>query len=98
VKLVTRNVNSLKARLRRVLEFLGEHAPDVLCMQETKTYTWWDYRQGHLHRGLGLRIDLVLLSAALAPGLERVGIERNHRKGSPKPSDHAPLVATAAAP
>jgi exonuclease III len=55
-------------------------------------------RQGHFHRGLGLRIDLVLLSEALAPGLERVGIERNYRKGSPKPSDHAPLVATVAAP
>jgi exodeoxyribonuclease-3 len=37
MKLVTWNVNSLKARLPRVLEFLGEHAPDVVCMQETKT-------------------------------------------------------------
>jgi exodeoxyribonuclease-3 len=55
-------------------------------------YTWWDYRQGHFHRKMGLRIDLALVSAALAPGLERVGIERNYRKGS-KPSDHAPLVA-----
>ena len=36
MKLVTWNVNSLKARLPRVLEFLAEHAPDVLCMQETK--------------------------------------------------------------
>jgi exodeoxyribonuclease-3 len=46
---------------------------------------------------MGLRIDLVLVSAALAPRLERVGIERNYRKGS-KPSDHAPLVAALAAP
>jgi exodeoxyribonuclease-3 len=60
-------------------------------------YTWWDYRQGHFHRKMGLRIDLVLVSAALAPGLERVGIERDYRKGS-KPSDHAPLVAALAAP
>jgi NADPH2:quinone reductase len=36
MKLVTWNVNSLKARLPRVLEFLAEHRPDVLCMQETK--------------------------------------------------------------
>ena len=35
--LVTWNVNSLKARLPRVLEFLAQHAPDVLCLQETKT-------------------------------------------------------------
>jgi len=54
-------------------------------------FTWWDYRQGHFHRGFGLRIDLVLLSASLAPRLEHAGIERNYRKGS-KPSDHAPLV------
>jgi exodeoxyribonuclease-3 len=55
-------------------------------------YTWWDYRQGHFHRKMGLRIDLVLVSRELVPRLEHVGIERDYRKG-PKPSDHAPLVA-----
>ena len=60
-------------------------------------YTWWDYRQGHFHRRMGLRIDLVLLSQELVPRLERVGIERNYRKGA-KPSDHAPLVAEIATP
>ncbi len=55
-------------------------------------YTWWDYRQGHFHRGLGLRIDLILVTPAIAEHLSRVGIERNYRKGS-KPSDHVPLVA-----
>jgi len=35
VKLVTWNVNSLKVRLPRVLEFFEEHRPDVVCMQET---------------------------------------------------------------
>ena len=54
-------------------------------------HTWWDYRQGHFHRGLGLRIDLALVSEALAPRLMRAGIERPYRKGT-KPSDHAPLV------
>lgn len=34
--IVTWNVNSLKARLPRVTEWLGEVQPDVLCMQETK--------------------------------------------------------------
>jgi exodeoxyribonuclease-3 len=37
VKLVTWNVNSLKVRLPRVLQFLDEHAPDIVCMQETKS-------------------------------------------------------------
>lgn len=55
-------------------------------------YTWWDYRQGHFHRGMGLRIDGILLTPALAERLERCGIDRNYRKGS-KPSDHAPLFA-----
>jgi exodeoxyribonuclease-3 len=55
-------------------------------------FTWWDYRQGHFHRGLGLRIDFLLLSESLAPALTRCGIERDFRKGS-KPSDHAPLFA-----
>ena len=54
-------------------------------------HTWWDYRQGHFHRGLGLRIDLALLSEPLATRLVRAGIERDYRKGT-KPSDHAPLV------
>ena len=37
MKLVTWNVNSLKARLPRVLEFLETQRPDVACLQETKT-------------------------------------------------------------
>jgi exodeoxyribonuclease-3 len=37
--LATWNVNSLKARLPRVLEFLHTHRPDVLCLQETKAYS-----------------------------------------------------------
>ncbi|MEJ7750897.1 MAG: exodeoxyribonuclease III, partial [Thermoleophilaceae bacterium] len=37
MKLATWNVNSLKVRLPRVLEFLAKHSPDVLCLQETKT-------------------------------------------------------------
>lgn len=37
MKLATWNVNSLKVRLPQVLEFLGAHRPDVLCLQETKS-------------------------------------------------------------
>ena len=55
-------------------------------------FTWWDYRQGHFHRGLGMRIDLLLLSAGLAGRLRACGIDRDLRKGT-KPSDHAPLLA-----
>jgi exodeoxyribonuclease-3 len=36
VRVITWNVNSLKARLPRVLELCAEHTPDILCLQETK--------------------------------------------------------------
>ena len=58
---------------------------------DTPQFTWWDYRAGHFHKGLGLRIDLVLAATELAPSLGRCAIERDYRKGQ-KPSDHAPLV------
>jgi exodeoxyribonuclease III len=55
-------------------------------------FTWWDYRQGHFHRKMGLRIDAFLMSPPPAERLQSCGIDRNFRKG-PKPSDHAPLLA-----
>src|SRR3954470_9697327 len=36
MRIATWNVNSLKARLPRVEEWLGYAKPDVLCLQETK--------------------------------------------------------------
>ena len=36
MKLTTWNVNSLRARLTHVIDFLRQHEPDVLCLQETK--------------------------------------------------------------
>ena len=36
MKIATFNVNSLRARLPIVLDWLAEHSPDVLCVQETK--------------------------------------------------------------
>jgi exodeoxyribonuclease-3 len=54
-------------------------------------YTWWDYRAGHFHKRMGLRIDLTLVSRDIAERVTRCGIERPYRKGA-KPSDHAPLV------
>lgn len=54
-------------------------------------FSWWDYRAGDFHQGRGMRIDLVLLSRALAERSSSVSIDRNARKGQ-KPSDHAPVV------
>ncbi len=36
MKLATWNVNSIRTRLRRVLDWLNAHQPDVLCLQELK--------------------------------------------------------------
>jgi exodeoxyribonuclease-3 len=36
VRLVTWNVNSLTARMPRVTQWIDQHQPDVLCLQETK--------------------------------------------------------------
>ena len=36
MRLISWNVNSIRARLPRVLELLDQHRPDVVCLQETK--------------------------------------------------------------
>lgn len=36
MKVATYNVNSIRQRLPIVLDWMGEHKPDVLCLQETK--------------------------------------------------------------
>jgi exodeoxyribonuclease-3 len=36
MKIATWNVNSIRKRLDRVIPWLAEHGPDVLCVQETK--------------------------------------------------------------
>jgi exodeoxyribonuclease-3 len=58
-------------------------------------FSWWDYRAGSFHKGMGMRIDLVLLSAPLASRAVSAEIDRDARKKSPtgnKPSDHTVVV------
>lgn len=58
-------------------------------------FSWWDYRAGNFHKGMGMRIDLVLLSKALATRAVAAEIDRDARKKSPagnKPSDHTVVV------
>ena len=63
----------------------------ALHPEPEQQFTWWDYRAGNFHKGLGLRIDLALVSESIASSLKHVGMERDYRKGT-KPSDHAPLL------
>jgi len=74
----------------RTIEATGVEDAYRVLHPDDVGYTWWDYRAGNFHRGLGLRIDLALVSPAIAERLTRVGIERNYRRGR-RPSDHAPL-------
>ena len=56
-----------------------------------RPFTYWDYRAGNFHKGLGMRIDLVLLDHAVTPAVTDAYIDRDARKGT-LPSDHAPVV------
>jgi exodeoxyribonuclease-3 len=60
--------------------------------REAGLYTWWDYRQLSFPKNLGLRIDLILCTPALASRCTSITIDRNARKGK-NPSDHAPVIA-----
>jgi exodeoxyribonuclease III len=59
-------------------------------------YTYWDYTQLRFPKKQGMRIDFVLGSPALAARVAHAEIVRDERKpgkkGTPAPSDHAPVV------
>jgi exodeoxyribonuclease III len=54
-------------------------------------FTYWDYRAGMFHKGMGMRIDLVLANAAMTGAVTDAWIDREARKGKGA-SDHAPVV------
>jgi exodeoxyribonuclease-3 len=63
-----------------------------LFEQPERSYTWWDYRMLAFRKKKGLRIDHILLSAALAPLCTSCTIDIEPRRLE-RPSDHAPVVA-----
>jgi len=60
--------------------------------QEDGSFSWWDYRAAAFRRNMGLRIDLILASEALAAKCTSCSIDREPRRLE-RPSDHAPVVA-----
>ncbi len=62
--------------------------------ESARRYSWFDYRSRGFEREprRGLRIDLILASAALHGRLEGSGVDYDIR-GSEKPSDHCPVWA-----
>jgi len=63
-----------------------------LFEQADKSYSWWDYRMMAFRRNMGLRIDHVLVSEALAERCIGCVIDKAPRKLE-RPSDHTPVVA-----
>ena len=59
---------------------------------EGACYTWFDYRGAMFQRGLGLRIDHLLITPALAAALQNVQVDLDAR-AQERPSDHAPVWA-----
>lgn len=60
--------------------------------QEERSWSWWDYRMNMFRRKLGLRIDLLLASEAMAANCTASYIDIEPRRQE-RPSDHAPAVA-----
>ncbi|HQA29790.1 MAG TPA: exodeoxyribonuclease III [Propioniciclava tarda] len=58
---------------------------------DDRVFSYWDYRAGMFHMNLGMRIDLILASGAVADRRAAAWIDREARKGT-GPSDHAPVI------
>jgi len=83
-----------RAAFRALLE-LGLRDAFRLFDQPDRSYTWWDYRNLAFRRKMGLRIDHILLSPALAQTCTACTIDIEPRRRE-QPSDHAPVLATVA--
>lgn len=60
--------------------------------QPENMFSWWDYRAAGFRRNAGLRIDLILTSAAMTERCTASYVDKEPRAWE-RPSDHAPVVA-----
>ena len=82
MKIVTYNLNGVRARLPRLIEYLEEQKPDVLCLQEIKcadeSFPIEDIRaagyDGVWHGQKGFNGVAILTPADRPPALRRVGL------------------------
>jgi len=77
--------------LRRIFN-LGLQDTFRLFDQAEGVFSWWDYRMNMFRRKMGLRIDLVLASEAMASRCKASYVDVEPRRQE-RPSDHAPAVA-----
>ena len=85
-----------RAQFQR-LQALGLVDAFRLFEQPPKSWSWWDYRNLAFRKNQGLRIDHILVSAALKLRVLACEIDKAPRKNE-RPSDHAPVVVTLAPP
>lgn len=83
--------NRERAALQRLID-LGLLDTFRRFEQPERRFSWWDYRLNAFRRNLGLRIDLILASRALAERCRSAAIDIGPRRNA-RPSDHAPVVA-----
>lgn len=81
-----------RAAFRRLLWLGLTDAVRALHPDET-IYTFWDYQAGAFNRDMGLRIDHLLLSPAVAERLVKAEPDKAER-ALPQPSDHVPVMIT----
>jgi len=82
MKIVTYNLNGIRARLPRLLEYLEEQKPDALCLQEIKcdddAFPIGDIRaagyDGVWHGQKGFNGVAILTPAGAPPALRRMGL------------------------
>ena len=73
------------------LQALGLHDVVREHWPSQRVFSYWDYRAGMFHQDLGMRIDLILASGAVAGRVQAAWVDRQARKGT-GPSDHAPVI------
>jgi exodeoxyribonuclease III len=93
MKVATWNVNSIRARHDRVIDWLGRHLPDVLCMQELKVETDAFPREAFEAAGYHLAINgqKTYNGVAIAARLPITDVSTGMDDGDP--DDHARLIA-----
>ena len=81
-----------RAHFRALLD-LGLTDAFRLFEQPVKCWSWWDYRNLAFRKNQGLRIDHILVSAALRERVAACEIDKAPRRNE-RPSDHAPVLLT----
>ena len=78
-----------RAALQKLLD-LGLTDSFRLFDQPEAAFSWWDYRAAGFRRNRGLRIDLLLVTEAVAKAASASDIDKEPRMLE-RPSDHAPV-------